>query len=113
MYEAIRFIQQEDRVIVTKSGQLVMDLEWQNAVEFGRALLEQGRKAQEWAMRQQIVIDQAILTRSGIDLPLATHPKIQEEALKESRWNRALRRFIQPKRAMPERIGRLQVKRGH
>lgn len=112
MFEAVKFLQQEDRVLVIKSGQLVMDLEWQVAVDFGRALVSQGRKAEEWAMREQVVIDQAILTRSGVDLPLATHPKIQAEALKESRWNRALRRFIQPKRAMPERIGRLQVRRG-
>lgn len=113
MFQKITFQQSADRVVVIKDGSLVMDLEWNGALEFGQAMIAQARRAEEWANRDHIVIDQAIVTRAGLSLPVATHPKIQAEALKQSRWNSMLRRFMPVKKELPEKIGRLMVSRGN
>jgi hypothetical protein len=113
MFQQITFRHVGDRVVVLNSGALVLDLKWDAALAFGQALVAQARRAEEEAKANQIVLDQAVLIRSGVDFPMTAHPKIQEEALKESRWNRLLRRFIAPTKPMPERIGQLKVQRGN
>lgn len=100
-----------ERVIVIRNGQLVHDVHYQAALEIAQAMIAQARKAEEWAKKDQIVIDQAIITRAGLTLPVATHPKIRAEAMKESRWNGMLRRFM-PRARPAEKIGHLQVERG-
>jgi hypothetical protein len=101
-----------DRVIVIRNGELVHDVHWQAALEIAAAMIAQARKAEEWANKDRIVIDQAILVRAGSSLPLATHPKIQAEALQQSRWNSMLRRFMPNPKPMPDKIGHLQVLKG-
>ena len=109
MFERLSFAQQGTRVIVVKNGTLVMDLEWQAALEFGQALLATARKAEACAKAPRIIEDQAVIIRAGLAFPLTDDKKMIEAAMQESRWSRALRRYMPAKRKMPDKIGRLHV----
>lgn len=92
--------QEGDRVLLLHNGTLLFSLPWQAALELGRALHVQGKKAEEEANAVRIVYDQAILTRVGFPVGLSNRPDILAEAAKEAAWNRDLRRYIRGDRAM-------------
>ncbi len=92
--------QEGDRVLLLHNGRLLFSLPWNAALELGRALHVQGKKAEEEAAAARIVYDQAILTRVGFPIGLSNRPDILAEAAKEAAWNRNLRRYIRGDRAM-------------
>ena len=92
--------QEGERVLLLHNGVLLFSLPWQAALELGRALHVQGKKAEEEANAVRIVYDQAILTRVGFPIGLSNRPDILREAAKEAAWNRDLRRYIRGDRAM-------------
>jgi hypothetical protein len=61
------------------------------------------RMAEEWASRERVADDAAILHRSGAPFGLANHPKIREEAKKRAEGDKKLRR------AMPDGIRSAEV----
>ena len=92
--------QEGDRVLLLHNGRLLFSLPWQAALELGRALHVQGKKAEEEANALRIVYDQAILTRVGFPIGLSNRPDILAEAAKEAAWNKDLRRYIRGDQAM-------------
>lgn len=91
--------QEGDRVLLLHNGRLLFSLPWQAALDLGRALHAQGKRAEEEANATRIVYDQAILTRVGFPIGLSNRPDILAEAAKEAAWNRDLRRYIRGDRA--------------
>lgn len=102
---------EEERVIVIRNGTLVHDLHWKAALDLCRAIYAQACKAEEWANKDRLVLDQSILLRAGSPLPLTDNLAIQEEAMRQSRWNRMLRRYMPVAPSIPEQIGHIKVRK--
>jgi hypothetical protein len=81
-------------------------VQWEQALELGRALIAQARKADTWVHAQQVIDDQAILLRAGVPVTLATTREMQREAGKEAAWNSKLRRYL-PNRDINPVYGKL------
>ena len=94
MADQIRIQREGTRVLVVKNGVLVADLEWQAALDLGRGLTQVAHRAEEYANAEQIIFDQAILTRAGAPFGLTNNPILLAEAGKEAAWNKYLRRYM-------------------
>lgn len=86
--------QELDRVWLIINGQRVLDMGWQQALEVGKALMFQARKAEEVAKIDQVVFDQAILMRAGFPMRFATRNDMLKLAGNEAAWNSDLRRYM-------------------
>lgn len=91
--------QEGTRVIVLHNGKALMDLTWEAAKQFSKAILIKALLAEEEAKAWDIIADQAILTRTGSPFGLTSNPAMLHEAGKEAAWNSDLRRYIRGKRA--------------
>ena len=91
---ALTIRQEGQRVLLLRGGQLLADMPYEAALDVGRALMAQARKAEELARAQQIISDQALLLRIGFPVGLTNHPGVQAEAAKEAAWNTQLRRSL-------------------
>lgn len=96
----IRWEQNSVKLIV--DGQLVLDMPWEAALELGKGLIHQARKAEEWTKAPEVIRDQAILMRAGIPLALTSDPVKRKEAGKDAAWDSDLRR------AMPNHTDRIE-----
>ena len=88
-----KVIQEEDRVIFVIDGKATY-MPWEVAISLGRALIGQGRLAEEHQKAEQIIDDNAILLRSGFPVGLSNNKDIIDETIKEAVSNPELRRFI-------------------
>lgn len=93
-YREVTVRQEGTRVLVIADGRAVLDLPWEGATAVAKALYRQSKKAEELAKAGQIVMDEAILLRSGAPVSLTNQPDIRKEAAKEAAWNSQLRRYI-------------------
>jgi hypothetical protein len=91
--------QEGDRVLFIYNGRLITSLPWQAAESLARAIRAQAKAAEEVSKADQIVFDQAILTRLGVPVGLTNNPRILKAAANEAAWNSNLRRYIRPSRA--------------
>ncbi len=91
--------QEGERVLFIYNGRLVTSLPWQAAETLARAIRAQAKEAEEFAKQEQVIFDQAILTRLGIPVGLTNNPRILRVAANEAAWNSKLRRYIRPSRA--------------
>lgn len=91
--------QEGAKVVLIYNGKLICELTWEAAGSVAKAIHTQAKKAEEIAKAEEIIYDQAILTRTGFPIGLSNHPAILQEAMKEAAWNRDLRRYIPPARA--------------
>jgi len=90
--------QEGQRVIVISNGKAILDLPWDAALACATAIRVKALLAEEQAKAEQIVFDQALLTRLGVPLGLTGNKAIQQEARKEAAWNGNLRRYIRNNR---------------
>jgi predicted ATPase len=91
--------QEGDRVLLIYNGRLVTSLPWEAAENLARIIRVQAKNAEEFANQEQIIFDQAILTRLGVPVGLTNNPRILRVAANEAAWNSDLRRYIRPSRA--------------
>ncbi len=105
--------QEGECVLLLRNGQLVASLPWQAALLLSKALRVKGKSAEEFAKREQVIFDQAILTRLGIPFGLSDDRYILKSAANEAAWNTNLRRYIRPERARgiesKETFGRAKI----
>lgn len=88
-----------DRVIIIREGRTILDLPYDVALLFAKAVTAKARVAEETAKAEKISWDQALLLRLGIPLSLSANPDIQVEAKKEAAWNHDLRKYVNGERA--------------
>lgn len=93
------------RVYLIINGRLALDMTWQQALELGRTLMGQARKAEEIAKVEQVVMDQAMLMRAGFPLRMATNDHMLKLAGNEAAWNSDLRRYMPNKLDKIEQYG--------
>ena len=87
--------QEGNRVLLFFEGRMA-DLPWQAAIQLGRALMAQGRAAEEWEKHEQVARDDAILLRAGLGgmLGLSHNPHVRKEAEQLAVHDRDLRRYM-------------------
>jgi|GEM_PF-1735227 len=83
----------QNRVYLILDGKLIADMPWQAALEFSQKLRYKAKLAEEFDAVNQIVSDQALLLRAGVNLGLSNDRRILDEAGKEAQWGN-LRRYI-------------------
>lgn len=89
-----------EMVQIIKDGRLVFEVPWQAALDLSKAIHAKAKQCEEFADRERIIHDQAIVTRLGLRFGLTSNPFMLKEATKEAAWNRDLRRYIRADRAM-------------
>ena len=84
------------RVIFVFDGKLAFDggIPWEQADLIARQATRAARLAEEICKANQIIMDNALLQRSGFPIGLSDHPKIKDESIKEALHNRDLRRYL-------------------
>ncbi len=90
----MHFMVHGDRVVMVHNGKVITDMPWQSAYEFAKQLQKAGGKAEEFAKREQIIDDQALLIRTNAPIGLSADPHIQKEAFKKAETDRGLRKAI-------------------
>jgi hypothetical protein len=88
-----------NRVLVIRNGKAILDMPWDAALTFSKAVRIKALEAEEIGKVESLVFDQAILTRMGVPFGLTNNGAILKEATKEAAWNSDLRRYIRGKRA--------------
>ena len=91
--------QEGTRVIVIVDGKAVIDLPWDAALQLANGIRVKAKQAEELVKANQIIEDQAVLTRLGIPFGLSNNPDIQKEACKEAAHSSFLRKAIPVSRA--------------
>ena len=80
--------------IIMAGADPVMDMPWQKADEFAAALRRMARRGEEYEKANEIIMDNALLQRSGANFGLSDRPEINSETVKEALHNKALRRLL-------------------
>jgi hypothetical protein len=78
--------------LLVVNGVLTADMPHEAANMLGKALLKKSAEASQFAAREQVIDDQALLLRRGI--PLGLTKRFLPQAMKEAHWNTRLRRLI-------------------
>ena len=103
--------QDDERVLLIVNGRCVLNQPWDGALEIGRALIAQGRRAEEIAKAAGVILDHAILVRAGVPIGLAVDPRIREEAEKTAVSDSSLRRYMPGGVKSKSSVGAPSVKR--
>lgn len=90
----LRIRQDGKTVQVIRNGVLLLDMPWDAAVDVAMAILQQARLVEEIEKREEIIRDQAILNRVGLQIGLLNNSYLQQEAMKEAQYNSELRRYL-------------------
>ena len=69
-------------------------LSWESTDFIARLSTQAARLAEEHCKANRIIMDNALLQRSGFPIGLSDHPKIKDESIKEALHNRDLRRYL-------------------
>lgn len=85
-----RIIQAGPRVLLLLNGKLACDMTWEGARDLGAALRACSNRARDYVNHEQVISDQALLTRSGAPFAIAGG-KMYEEAKKEAQWGKTRR----------------------
>jgi hypothetical protein len=86
-------VDEGDKVVLSIDGKRY-NMPPEVAEQLSRMLYAKAKKAEEYRDANRIIMDQAILQRSGAPFGLSSHQKIIEEAHKEAQWNNHLRRYM-------------------
>lgn len=92
--QGLRFKQEEDKVYILLNGGLIAVLPHDAALAAGTALKAVGKLAEEYASALDIIKDDAFLRRMGVPISLTENPKMVKESIKESIYNKQLRKWI-------------------
>lgn len=82
------------RVLLIQDGRAILELPYQAALDLANAIRNRAKAAEEIALADTVILDQAILLRAGVGVGLAVDANIRKEAVKEAAWNTSLRRYI-------------------
>lgn len=94
--EAWRIFNDGERVIIEFDGKTAKSVPWEHALEVANAIKSNAKLCEQYAKANQIIHDAAILARTGIPVGLTSDPRMQDEARKESQFNREIRRSNLP-----------------
>jgi hypothetical protein len=81
-------------VLVLFDGALKFEMPWRAAARLWRAVVTKARQADELAHADQVVLDGALMLRTGAPCGLTDNPAIQAEVVKAAVHDRDLRRYL-------------------
>jgi len=93
------------RVVVIKNGRTIFEMPHDAALALAKAIWTQAKLAEEFANADDIVLDQALLTRLGVPIGLSDNRDIRAAADREAAWNSDLRRYAPGGVRSRERVG--------
>ncbi len=93
-FKTVTVRQEGLQVLIIQDGRLLLEMPYQAALELANAIRNRAKAAEEIALADTVILDQAILLRSGLGVGLATNVDMIKEASKEAAWNTSLRRYI-------------------
>lgn len=67
---------------------------YEAALEIAKALRGVAKEAEEEAKAQGIIMDQALLLRTGVPVGLTSRRDMLKEAVREAQWNPVLRKAL-------------------
>ena len=102
--------QEGTNVVVIKNGRTIFDMPWDAALALAKAIWGKAKLAEEWASADDIVSDQALITRLGVPLGLTNNQHIRRAADREAAWNSELRRYVPGGIRSGERFGTPTIK---
>lgn len=91
---SIRTRQDGLNVLVIQDGKAVLNIPWSVALALADDIKQKARQAEEIAKAESIILDNAILFRSGMPLGLSDNPDIISETVKAAQHNPLLRRHM-------------------
>ena len=94
--EAWRIFNDGVRVILEFNGKDAKSIPWKHADEVANALRSNARICEQNEKKEQVIFDSAIIARTGLPIGFTSDPKMQDEARKESMYNRDIRRSNLP-----------------
>ena len=86
------------KVLYQYNGKVIFGgkVPWETADLIAKQSTRAARKAEEICKANRIIMDNALLQRSGFPIGLSDHPAIKDETIKEALYNRDLRRYLKP-----------------
>lgn len=93
-YKQVTVRQEGTQVLILQEGRLLLEMPYQAALDLANAIRNRAKAAEEIALADTVIMDQAILLRAGAGVGLAVDANIRKEAVKEAAWNTSLRRYI-------------------
>lgn len=75
-----------DRVIVTRDGETIINVPWDQAIEISKAIYAHAKQAEETASAEKIVHQNAALLRAGAPFSLTNNPILQKLSGNEAAW---------------------------
>ena len=88
-----------------------MDMPWQKADELAAALTRMARQAEEYEKANEIIMDNALLQRSGANFGLSDRADINGETVKEALYNKTLRRLMPwRQKSVSEGVGNIRTR---
>lgn len=80
------------RVLILRDGVVVVDMPWEMVDEFCKVMRVKKLLCEEYAKREQLAQDSAILLRAGAQMALSARQDVKDEAAKRAVHDRELRR---------------------
>ncbi len=93
------------RVLIMRDGVVVVDMPWEMVDEFTKILRTKKLLCEEYAKREQIAQDSAIMLRAGAPYILSSRQDVADEATKRAVHDRELRRSNLPMITSGEKFG--------
>lgn len=99
IYNIRTFVADNGKVVLELTSSIpgagkAIDMPWEKADELSRALTIQARRCEEYCKANEIIMDNALLQRSGANIGLSDRADINGETVKEALQNKGLRRLL-------------------
>lgn len=101
MDRSIRLLQDGSDVLLIVNGVCVAQIPWEAAITIGKNMVGVAKTAEEFAHKDSIIADQALLTRVGAGFGLTNNVKLQEEAKQMAAWDKKMRTIPADYRGKP------------
>lgn len=111
-YQQVRIRQEGVYVQLIVDGKVVFNAPWNAALDIFREGTAAARRAEELAVAESIIFDQAILVRAGAPFGVTSNPAMLREALTEAGHNSTIRRYMPGGIKSTEIIGTPEVRHG-
>lgn len=90
-----------DKVVFLMDGKYVCDMDWSIALEVAKIVRHVAKLAEEYAVANKLIIQDALLIRSGAPFALTNNRKIREASYNEAQWGKEAKRM--PLAGVPSR----------
>lgn len=88
------FLPNGSNVIMLLDGKRICEMNWQEMLSVMAKARQAAKKAEEYAKAEQVIFHNSILRRAGWPIGLSNNKGIVKETVKESWWDKTLRKYM-------------------